>query len=702
MAHKYEDSTTIKTYVNEMKGRIIHMHPEWDENRIEDFIWNKVKTRIQNPIIIMDNNYIGENKKASLLSMLDWVEVREPLIAGNGTFYKRHDEAYNPVGHMLDGILERRKNFKSAMFAIKDTNSDEYFDLDLKQGNEKVNANSWYGASGSPWSAFYSKWSGASTTNTAQSVISTTYTTFESFLGDNYIFLDMDECMQWMKEALKEDIKLDKFVKKKDIEDVYKRFKGKFYRWKPSYENILYKYLEGFSEKDLTRLYYKNNLKEFILDHKKIIELYREIIKTIPDIKPVNPKNPNWRDELKETFYEEESYGFEDAEKWNKYVFTEKFCDPNKLPSTVADKVKEFAEYALKYVYCQYLSFDRIHRLKNFYRKIVTVIDTDSNILALDGWVEFTKNEIMESDYGRSDMDNTFIIVNTLTYITTEVITNILLFYGEMSNIPENMRDRFNMKNEFFFTKLIIASVKKRYLSSIKLREGNLLTTEKTDIKGFDFRKSTTSDTTSKLFISFVEKYLLKTDKINVKELESALFSFQDEVYKSLREGNTEYLPNCSVKEIQAYKDPSSEQSIRGYLAWNVLNPDDLINPPVKASILKLTLFNEEDCIGLRDTHPDIYIKIMDNIFHDKTGVFVSRKSDGSMRSRGLQVLVIPNHAKIPEWCIPYIDYNNMINSTMAPFKSVMDLLHVQYGSEGKTRNGISRKSDGLTNIIRF
>jgi len=72
------------------------------------------------------------------------------------------------------------------------------------------------------------------------------------------------------------------------------------------------------------------------------------------------------------------------------------------------------------------------------------------------------------------------------------------------------------------------------------------------------------------------------------------------------------------------------------------------------------------------------------------------------MIGRGVQGIVIPNNEDIPDWCLPYIDYTNMVNSILSPFKSVMDLLRIRYAKEGKTFNGISRKSDGLTNVIKF
>lgn len=542
------------------------------------------------------------------------------------------------------------------------------------------------------------------TTGTAQSVISTTYTTFEAFIGDNYLFMDLDEFFYWCKEALKKDkdFKMDKFILRKNDEDVFNRVRKKFYKWKDGYEEPLRSFLASFSIEDLTRLYYKNNLNEFIKDHKKVSSIYQTILRNVPTLPLLDKKDEQWREKIPSYIPPEDLEDIKTVKDWNKYALKEMFCDPNSLPSMVKEDVITFVSYLKKYVYTRYLSFDRIYRLKNFYRNTVTVIDTDSNILTLDAWVDFTKEYIMEGDYGRENINNVFIIINTIAYAITEVVSDILLYYGLMSNIPEEHRYRFNMKNEFFFTKLVIASVKKRYLSSIKLREGNMLTPEKTDIKGFDFRKSTTSEASSELFKSYVEEYILKPEDISVKELEKVIFQFRDEVLDSLKSGKNTYLPNVSIKEIQAYKEPQSEAAIRGWLVWNLLYPDKEIEVPSKACMLKLTLFKESDCEPLAQTHPEIYQVIIDKIFHDKTGFFVSTNKKGDVKVRGVQGIVIPSNEDIPEWCLPYIDYTNMVNSILSPFKSVMDLLKIRYAKEGKTFNGVSRKSDGLTNVIKF
>ena len=43
----------------------------------------------------------------------------------------------------------------------------------------------------------------------------------------------------------------------------------------------------------------------------------------------------------------------------------------------------------VKYIYSGYMFTDRMYKLKNFRRNVVTVIDTDSNILSLDPWIEY-------------------------------------------------------------------------------------------------------------------------------------------------------------------------------------------------------------------------------------------------------------------------------------------------------------------------
>lgn len=138
----YMDSQFIALYKEEMLSNMKQMNPDWDESKMESILDEMIKNQFVNPKVTLDNNYTGETRDTTLLSVFDWVLDRKPLIAGNGTFYKNQYEAINPIAEMLDWFLKTRKKYKKEMFKVEDTESNEYKDLDRLQSNYKINANS--------------------------------------------------------------------------------------------------------------------------------------------------------------------------------------------------------------------------------------------------------------------------------------------------------------------------------------------------------------------------------------------------------------------------------------------------------------------------------------------------------------------------------------------------------------------------------
>lgn len=150
----------IKKYKKRMIKALKSINPDFKEKDIEKIIDDLIEEQGQNPECTLDNNYTGENRESTLLSVLDWSIDRKPILAGNMTFYKRQDEAINPVGLMLETKLQDRKATKKRMFQFVDIDKNKYDDLDRLQNNIKKLVNSYYGGSGTPASAFYSVWSG--------------------------------------------------------------------------------------------------------------------------------------------------------------------------------------------------------------------------------------------------------------------------------------------------------------------------------------------------------------------------------------------------------------------------------------------------------------------------------------------------------------------------------------------------------------
>ena len=82
---------------------------------------------------------------------------------------------------------------------------------------------------------------------------------------------------------------------------------------------------------------------------------------------------------------------------WNKFVDKQAFYDPNDVPDTVKKSIEKLKDCYMKYVYVRYMPMDRMYRLKNYDRKVVTVIDTDSNILSLDTYMEYCLGNLFKS-----------------------------------------------------------------------------------------------------------------------------------------------------------------------------------------------------------------------------------------------------------------------------------------------------------------
>ena len=545
-------------------------------------------------------------------------------------------------------------------------------------------------------SAFYNKFTAPCTTKSAQSVISTAMTTFEAFLASNMTFVDINECYYWISIVLEEDVKLDKWVKRISLEETYERLSSIVIGATDEDKAGLYDYLKTLTEEELTRLYWKNNLIKFTDTHEEVKALHDLIFSSINTYEYM--KSDDDFSVVPEKYLSEVKASKKPMKTWASIVDRERFYDPNDVPGSIKEPLETLKDIYMKYIYVKYLYTDRIYKLKNFNREVVTVIDTDSNILSLDTYMEYCLNTLMKWDYGRERWDNVFIAINSITYTITAVITETLLFYGLMSNVEEKYRARYSMKNEFFFSNLILAKVKKRYLSKVLLREGHRLTKPKYDVKGFDFKKASTSQEASDFFMHIVKDKILEPENLNIKEIMTELQDFRNKVRDSIKEGDHRYLPLGNAKELEAYENPEREQNVRGALAWNIVYPDRQVELPIKLSILKTNIYKLEDIAPLQKTHPEIYQNIKKGIFEDQTGIFVKQQKNGKPKCEGLSVIGIPLYEKIPEWVIPYVDYSTVINSVVAPFKSVTETFNMPSIEEGRTE----RKSTGFSNIIRI
>ena len=226
------------------------------------------------------------------------------------------------------------------------------------------------------------------------------------------------------------------------------------------------------------------------------------------------------------------------------------------------------------------------------------------------------------------------------------------------------------MKNEFLFSRMILASKKKKYVSSVRLREGSEIYPEKIDIKGMEFMKSTATEETKERFANIVKNRVLHTKDVDIAKVLQDLEDFEDEIIRSIKDGEKTYLIPKSVKELGAYKDPLKEQGVRAIIAWNYLYPDMSIELPAKVDIVKLTLTQESEFNKLR---------IKDRKVYDIIEKHILNNSDERISKKGLPVIAIPKNVDaVPEWMLEFIDYDTLTFNVLKKFYPILESLGLE------------------------
>lgn len=310
-------------------------------------------------------------------------------------------------------------------------------------------------------------------------------------------------------------------------------------------------------------------------------------------------------------------------------------------------------------------------------------------MICLQPWVDFCKKTIIDIDDELSNKDWNklwFACINMMAFILTNMITETLNGYTEICNIPEDLQWRINMKNEFLFSRIILTNKKKRYGSSIRLREGNEIYPEKIDVKGADFVKSSARKDTKVYFTKLLKEEMLQKENISTPDVLRKIEDFENEIRTSLRNGEKKYFIPKNPKEIESYADPYSQQGIRAVLLWNAIYPDNSIQLPEKIDMVKLTLTNDIELEKLKSKYPDIYKAIDKNVLHHPNQSYAEKKAG---------VIAIPSSVNdIPEWILEFTDVDTILADNVSKFNSFLDSLNIEIIK--------TSKGEHFTNIIRI
>lgn len=679
-------SIALKQYVDQTTEILARMHPEWDSERIEKIVVAIVQERCQDPVMRRENNVRGEYGTTTLLATVDWLEETKPVVAGNGTFYCQPEVERSPTSMFLKTLKNRRAEVKRELFK-QEPGTMTYILLDLESGNIKVIMNANYGAAANASAAFHDDYSPAAITLMAQSIITTAAAFFEGFCGDNQRFFHLNECFDWIRKVISKTEAVHKWVYVPTTDEVVERIISKFEMIGPQEIGCLRRYLSTMGDTERVYLYYANNLRGFMFRHSPVKRLIPSILSTLPVMKA---------GEIPEGV-EIDSVG-----EWNKQVSKAMFLDPYGVPDCIKDDLERLQRYLVQYVFVEYLTPDSVAKLNNHERNTVLLVDTDSNGIYLGQLVEFVMEKIVGNEsYGREKMYNEIIIVAIITSTLSKCIALILDYYGRCHNLGEEARKELSMKNEFLWTCFFVMFLKKHYAALVAMREGNISIPFRLDIKGMDFIKAGVGEEVSKKFTKLLTDYILYPDEPNLRGLMVEIRKFENEIYYDLSLGGTNYLKSqqykpyqaYSVKEVNGVKVSSAwtQQVFRGSEVWNLLEDDHRIAALDRVKIVKTTIEKIDDVYPMRDTHPEMFGRIVDRIYGNE---------NPKIAKTGLSVICIPPSVKkIPDWLLPYVNKDLVVSDTMSSFSSVLETFGITQVSFKTPNSGEVKKMTGLISL---
>lgn len=226
---------------------------------------------------------------------------------------------------------------------------------------DKIDCNGIYGTLGMYTSLVYNINVATSITSQGRALISSATMLFESFLANNVKFGSINEVLQFIDNIISER----PYRKYKDynviesdisLEDCFaKVILSCGWNWIPEWDEmeIIWNVLSHLDREDINRIYYKNNLYEF-MSNSKPLNLVRKMLH--------NLKAP--------------------------------LLNSLDIPEEIQEDIKEFASLLKEYVYYRYMYIDRIDRCDNMIKSVVMISDTDSTIISLDAWYRFIVQQI--------------------------------------------------------------------------------------------------------------------------------------------------------------------------------------------------------------------------------------------------------------------------------------------------------------------
>lgn len=625
-------STVVERYQDRVTDMYLRTHPNVDPNLVRSMVHQIVEDRLRNIPCQMHNNITHETIDTSMIDTFEWIENRNPIISGNGTFFKQHAEYLAPTVKMLEKLQANRKKKKKEMYGYK-KGSVEYTNANIGQLSIKVIMNADYGGSGTPLSPFYSCYLPPATTGSAKNITTSLICCLEFISENNNLWAKLNNVNELFDLifAVLEDKREDRvFIKDTyTVDEVTEWLLSRTNNISGQDRRVVRLYISTLPDDQLTKLMLAFNprlvLRKYVSGNMSRIMDY------------LTSHQIDLNNITKESVHEC-GYGV-------------------KAPEEIIDDIEEVSKIIVDNCVYPFVPNDVEVRAANMDRIIVCVTDTDSLMVQFAHYIDdfqahagsFRDDCLVASAFGMRLF---------IEHIIPRMVEDIATF----CNINDKYyRDKFVFKNEFAFLSMALLA-KKMYASSMFVQEGNPRDPHEIAVTGLSFKKRDSAEFLEPIMIDIYDKYILTGDSVSLSGVLDEYYALRNKLLIELRD-DPSYFKVMGIKDISAYDQTKVlPAQMRGAIVWNNIIPDEEMLPMDRVRIIPLSF-------PLLREHEHEYPQISEMLR-------LSLIDNGNEKND--PYICIPEHYhEIPEWIRPVIDIEYATDKLLMPFKQLLEAFDV-------------------------
>ena len=635
----------MNNVVDRYRDRMIEMysktHPNIDINVIQQLTDELIKSRLKDIPCVMHNNITHERIETTMVNVFDWVETRNPIISGNGTFFMQHKEYLSPTVKMLEKLQAKRKQVKKEMYKHS-KGSTQYTNLNVSQLSIKVIMNADYGGSGTPLSPFYSCYIPPATTGSAKNITTSLICCLELFSGNRNPWAKLNNINEMFDLifTVLEDKRTDRKLinASYSVDEVASWLLSRTNSPSRKDKEITVLYLSTLTPKELSKLMFAFNPRLLLRDYlaTDVNTISRYLIENQLDIRNITPESIN-----------KAGYGVN-------------------APVEIADLIRDVSELIVDNCVYPFIPNDCEVRANNMDRIIVCVTDTDSLMVQFASFIDdfqartdgFKESCLVASAFG-------------MRLFIEHIIPTFVEYIAEFCNIEDKYyRDKFVFKNEFAFLSMALIA-KKMYASSMFVQEGNPRDPHQIAVTGLSFKKRDAAEFLEPIMLDIYDRYILTGSKINIAGVLDEFYALRNKLLNVL-DTDPSYYKVLSVKDASAYeKSKTLPAQMRGSIVWNNIMPDEEILPMDRVYVIPLS-FDLLDKYATMDSNVNEILRLV--------------SIDNPKRDIDPYICMPEHYHDIPKWISKVIDIEYATDKLLMPFKQLLDAFDVYVAD---TRAGI-------------